>query len=395
MALKSSAWSRDGGGAGVRWVVYLDMDAFYASCELKRHPELRGRPFAVSADPRGGAGRGVVLSASYEARAKGLRSAMPVSVAFGLCPEYAWVAPDFAFYEANSREVMALLRARSAESRSFSIDEAAYPYEAPSPEMAGAEARELQGRVRSLCDLPCSIGVAPTLTVAKIASDKAKPGGVVVVAPDSVADFLAPLPVRAIPGVGQVTEAALHEAGARTIADLARFPIERLRRPLGGMAGSMQALARGVVREEPWPEEEGPRSIGAMSTFDRDSSDPNEVRQEVGRLAQSLGEGIARRGRTFRTVTVRVRWSDFQQLQRSKSLPQRTDSAEALQRIVLQLTDGLLEEEFSRARGNLSSLTDGSGPSAPSARRFGVRTVGVSVSDLAEASPGQRRLDEP
>jgi DNA polymerase IV (archaeal DinB-like DNA polymerase) len=378
----------------VRWAVYVDMDAFYASCELKRHPELRGVPFAVSADPRGGAGRGVVLSASYEARAKGLRSAMPVSQAFALCPEYRWVLPDFAFYEENSRQVMALLRARSADSRSFSIDEAAYPFESISPSEVEVEAREVQRQVREACALPCSIGVAPTLTLAKIASDRAKPGGVVVIAPDSVATFLAPLPVRAIPGIGRVTEAALEAAAVRTLADLARTPVERLRRPLGGMAGSLHDLARGVVHEEPWPEEEGPRSRGAMSTFDRDTSEPSDVLSELDRLSRSLSESLAKEGRMFRTVTVRIRRSDFQQLQRSRTLPQRTADPGTLSRTVRQLAESVLQEERSRSRATQRPLSEPGNARGNAVRRFGVRTVGISVSDLAPSLGAQRSLDD-
>lgn len=377
----------------MRWCVYLDMDAFYVSCELKRRPELRGRPVAVSADPKGGKGRGVVLSASYEARGFGLRSALPVSQAFALCPDYVWIPPDFSFYEENSRRVMGLLKARSPEARTFSIDEAAYPWEGGSPEAAEAEGRALQRQVRERSDLPCSIGIAPSLTLAKIASDRAKPGGVVVVAPERVASFLAPLPVRSVPGIGKVTEAALGDVGVTTLAELAAAPVERLRRALGGTAGTLRDLARGLVREEPWPEEEGPRSIGAMSTFDEDRSDPEEIREALRRLSGGLAESAARQGRWFRTVTVRVRLGDFRQWQRSRTLPQRTDSAEVLGRTAEQLAEQILGEVEARRRGRLGALSE-EGPPAPAlARGWRVRTLGVSVSDLSEAIPGQRRLD--
>ncbi len=377
----------------MRWVVYLDMDAFYVSCELKRHPELHGKVVAVSADPKGGKGRGVVLSASYEARALGLRSALPVSQAFALCPDYAWIPPDFPFYEENSREVMALLRERSAEARTFSIDEAAFRSEAPTPEAVEAEGRSLQREVRSRFDLPCSIGIGPTLTIAKIASDRAKPGGVVVVPPDSVQAFLAPLPVRSIPGIGKVTEAALAASGIRTIGEMAGAPIDRLRKALGGMAGAMHDLARGVVREEPWPEEEGPRSLGTMSTFDVDTSRVDEVRGELLRLCLSLSESVTKQGRWYRTVTVRLRASDFQQLQRSRTLPQRTASGELLARTATQLLDQLVGELEGRTHERHGSLSEpGVVPPSP-ARGWGVRTVGVSVSDLSEGSASQKRLD--
>ncbi|MDE1819802.1 MAG: DNA polymerase IV [Euryarchaeota archaeon] len=371
------------------------MDAFYVSCELKRRPELKGQPVAVSADPKGGKGRGVVLSASYEARKFGLRSALPVSQAYALCPSYIWVLPDFPFYEENSKDVMALLTARSPQARTFSIDEAAYPWEGGDPAGAEREGRELQKDVRERFDLPCSIGIGPSLTVAKIASDRAKPGGVVVVPPDSVRSFLASLPTRAIPGIGKVTEEELARVGVATIGQMAELPVERLRKALGAMAPGMSDLARGVVREEPWPDEEGPRSMGAMSTFDTDSSDPKEVREEVDRLARALAESVQRQGRRFRTVTLRVRRSDFQQLQRSRTLPQRTENTETLVRGALQLLDQVLSELAQDIRTPPPSLEEPppTGPPRSRPARWGIRTVGVSVADLAEGSPSQKSLD--
>lgn len=377
----------------MRWCIYLDMDAFYVSCELKRHPELRGKPVAVSADPRGGKGRGVVLSASYEARKFGLRSALPVSQAYALCPSYVWIRPDFSFYEENSRSVMALLKQRTAEARVFSIDEAAYPFEAATPHEVEVEGLALQREVRTQFDLPSSIGIGPTLTVAKIASDRAKPGGVVVVPPDSLRAFLAPLPVRSVPGIGQVTETALGSVGVRTMGDMAVTSVDRLRRALGGLAAPMHDLACGVVREEPWPEEEGPRSLGTMSTFDVDASEASDVREELHRLCGSLSESVAKQGRRFRTVTLRLRTSDFQQLQRSRTLPHRTESAEVLGRTATMLLDQLLGEMEERARARPGSLADPGAVPRAEARAWGIRTVGISVSDLDEGSASQRSLD--
>ncbi|HEV8050693.1 MAG TPA: DNA polymerase IV, partial [Thermoplasmata archaeon] len=186
----------------MRWVLYVDIDAYYVSCELRTRPELVGRAVIVGPDPHLGATRGVVLSASYEARAFGVRSAMPVGEAARRCPDAVWLPADFPKYGAMAEEVRTLLRGRFGDVVPLSIDEAAVSVDAADDEAAGAAALSAQTALREQLGLPASIGVATSRTVAKIASDRAKPGGVVVVRPGSVATFLAPLPIRAIPGVG-------------------------------------------------------------------------------------------------------------------------------------------------------------------------------------------------
>src|SRR5580692_10524917 len=197
----------------MRWVVYLDIDAYYVSCELRDRPDLVGRPVIVGPDPGLRPTRGVVLSASYEARKFGVRSAMPAREAARRCPEAVWIAADFPKYGRTAEEVRDLLRARFGEVVPLSIDEAAVGVDAADDGAAGAVAVAVQAEIRTTLGLPVSIGVATSRTVAKIASDRAKPGGVVVVRPESVATFLGPLPIRAVPGVGPKTEARLATYG--------------------------------------------------------------------------------------------------------------------------------------------------------------------------------------
>jgi DNA polymerase-4 len=357
----------------MRWIVYVDMDAFYLSCELTRHPELKGEPALVAHDPKGGKGRGVVLSASYEARALGFRSAMPVRQAWAQREKVSWVLPDFPFYEALSSKVMAHLKEHCPLARSFSIDEAAYPLEGENAKGAEAEARALQQEIRARFSLPCSIGVSTSLPVSKIASDKAKPGGVVVVPPEGVATFLAPLPVKMLPGVGPVTEKALKDAGILVVQDINRVPLATLARTVGSMAGYLKALAEGAPREEPWPDELPPRSMGTMMTFDEDVRDEPTILREVTHMGESLVRGLRERSRLYRTVTVRVRWEDMSSTQRSRTVPHHTDSVETLSSASQGIVRSILSSEERAGRG--------------------VRTLGLTVGDLRPADTAQRRLD--
>ncbi len=366
-------------------VVYVDMDAFYVSCELLRHPELKGRPVAVSADPRGGQGRGVVLSASYEARRYGLRSALPVSQAWALCPEAAYLRPDFSFYEETSRQVMALLRERSSLARAFSIDEAAYPTGFEGRAQAEREGRAVQAEILERFLLPCSVGIAPNLTLAKMASDRAKPGGVVVVLLEEVPEFLAPLPVRSVPGVGPVTERALLARQVRTIRELTLLSPRELKTLLGSSNPDIVRMARGESTESPWPEEEGPRSVGSMSTFDMDTEDADALSRELRSLATRVAEEVKRRGLRFRTVTLRVRYEDFSQVQRSQTLPRPTDAFDALCRV----GEGLLGELLRERRGSPAPL--GPAPVLRVPRR--IRTLSLTVQGLREVPAGERPLE--
>ncbi|HKS59764.1 MAG TPA: DNA polymerase IV, partial [Thermoplasmata archaeon] len=238
----------------MRWFVHVDMDAFYVSCELRERPELVGKAVAVGPDPHRGPTRGVVLSASYEARALGIRSAMPVGRAAELAPELIWIPPDFSKYVRSSSAIHDFL-SRNAEGVTMrSIDEASFPKESESADELRAWARQTQSALRSELGLPCSIGAAPFRIVAKIASDRAKPGGVVVVDPQGVAEFLAPLPVEAIPGVGPKTSEALQALGIRTIGEIGGRTGASLRRAFGGFGVELLALARGEPHE---PSSEG------------------------------------------------------------------------------------------------------------------------------------------
>jgi len=332
------------------WVLYVDLDAFYVSCELRDRPDLRGRPVLVGPPPADGPTRGVVLSASYEARPTGVRSAMPVGVAARLCPEAVWIPPDFAKYERVSREVRAVLRRHSPTVLPYSIDEAAVILRDVDVTTARRVAGEIQTELLESLELPSSIGVASSRPIAKIATDRAKPAGIKVVPADEAAAFLAPLPVRAIPGVGPKTEEVLHGLGILTIGDLAARKPSELARPLGSFGAELIALARGEPREEPEVSEE-PRSRSTDHTFAQDVDRWEEIESTVRSLSTDLAGALDRENLRYGTVGVAYRWADFTRSQRSRSLGAAREGPVPLEEAAVRLARELWEvERSSRGR---------------------------------------------
>ena len=327
-----------------QWILYVDMDAFYVNCELRRRPELRDRPVIVGHRPSTGPTRSVVLSASYEARAFGVHSAQPVGEAIRRCPDADWVPPDFLLYETVSQEVLRWLERRFALVTPHSIDEASVSISASNLEGADRTAREAQAQLHHELGLPSSWGVATSRLIAKIASDRAKPHGIVAVDPQGVAEFLAPLTVRAIPGVGPKTAATLRAIGIERIGDLAHRRASELREHLGPWATSLVAIARG----HPPPDAEepaGPRSRSTDRTFDVDRSDRAEIESEAERMARELADALAREGLGYSGVGVAVRWSDLDRTQRGRVLPGATTGPENLVVQSRRLLRELLHEE--------------------------------------------------
>jgi DNA polymerase-4 len=347
-------------------ILHIDMDAFYASVELRRRPELRGRPVIV-----GGTGsRGVVLSATYECRAYGVHSAMPMMRARQLCPAAIVIPPDFAAYQDASAGVMEVFRAVTPLVEPLSLDEAFL-------DVAGARRRLgrpaqigelIRARVQDEQDITCSVGVASTKFVAKLASARCKPDGLLVVPADDVVAFLHPLPVAALWGVGERTEEQLLRLGLRTVGDLARVPVCTLQRALGPAAGGhLATLAWGrddrvVVPHEP------DRSIGAEETFPTDVDDPAVIHRELLRLAERTAVRLRATGQVGRTVSIKVRFSDFTTLSRSRTLPSATDVGRTVYDTGRMLFDGL---GLQRAR---------------------LRLVGVRVEGLTPAAGVPRQL---
>jgi DNA polymerase IV len=319
-------------------VLHVDMDAFYASVEVRDRPELAGKPVIVGAT----ASRGVVLSATYEARAFGVRSAMPVTRARRLCPQAIFVPPRHGAYAAASKEIMAIFREVTPEVEPLSLDEAFLDVGGAIRRLGppAAIAAQVRASVRGQQSLTCSVGVATCKFVAKLASAACKPDGMCIVPEGRVLEFLHPLPVAALWGVGEQTGQALARLGLRTVGDIANTPLGTLQRELGAAAGSHLAAlawgqdARPVLSRVP------DKSIGAEETFPADVDDPSEIRRELLRLSGRTARGLRAGGSAARTVVVKLRLADFKTITRSRTLPAPTDVARKIYDTACELYAG-------------------------------------------------------
>jgi DNA polymerase-4 len=351
-----------------RVVLHVDMDAFYAAVEQRDRPELRGRPVVVGADPRG---RGVVAAASYEARRFGIHSAMPIGRAYRLCPTAAFLRVDMEKYARESERIMAILAAFTPLVEPLSLDEAFLDVGASQAlHGSGVEiARKIRARIRSDVGLTASAGVAPNKFLAKIASDLEKPDGLVEVRLGGEAVFLRDLPLRRLWGVGPSAERELAGMGIRVIGDLVRLGRSRLEARLGASGVHLWELAQGIDDRPvvPWHD---PKSIGAEETFDRDTRDVARIRATLLGQADRVATELRAVGLRGRTVTLKLRFSDFRTLTR-----RATDEAPT--------SDG--GEIFRRAWLAFSRIP----------RSQAVRLVGLSASGLVAANdPRQLPLFE-
>jgi DNA polymerase-4 len=340
-------------------VAHLDLDAFFAAVEELEDPTLVTKPLVVGGDPHG---RGVVATANYVARGFGIRSAMSAAEALRRCPHAVFVRPRHTLYRDYSREVWSTIREIVPTVEQVGIDEGYLDLGevAPSFEDARALAEAVQAVVRTRTRLSCSLGVASSKVVAKIASDRRKPGGITAVRPGTEARFLAPFPIRLLPGVGPRAEERLVRAGVETIGALAALSDNELRPLLSGKVGrDLRDRARGI---DPRRLEVSVEriSISNEETFERDIGDPERLHDELRRMAVGLAEHLEKRGQVARTVTTKVRYPDFSIRTRSTSLPVGTADAHRIGELACSLLD--------------RALRDRPGP---------LRLVGVGVSGLA------------
>ncbi len=342
----------------MRWVLYVDMDAFYVSCELRDRPELVGLPVIVGPDPSLGPTRGVVLSASYEARRFGVHSAQPALQAARLCPIARWVPADFPKYERTSQEVLRRLERFAKDVRPMSIDEAALSLETTDATEVERVAHAIQDDLRTALRLPATVGAAPSRLVAKIVTDQAKPAGVRVVPAGAVPAFLAPLPVRAVPGIGPKTEERLREAGLERVGQFAEVPLSLLTRTLGSFSRELRRLARGEY-EDPPDTATGPRSRSTEETFAEDLLTLEPLEEALGRLSRSLAELLTKERLRYQTVTVALRWADFSRVQRSRTLPAAREGPGDLEGTALRLLRELWSAEQSGRRRAVRMLAVG------------------------------------
>ncbi|MFQ5825840.1 MAG: DNA polymerase IV [Dehalococcoidia bacterium] len=355
-----------------RRLLHIDLDAFFVSVEQALSPALRGRPVAVGGDPRG---RGVVASASYEARKYGLRSGMPLATARRLCPQAIFLEGRFHHYRAASERFFRILADFTPFVEPVGIDEAflditGFESLHGSP---GRMALGMKQRIKNELRLPASVGIAATKVVAKIASDMAKPDGLVEVAAGEEGDFLAPLPLSRLPGVGPRTERVLRGLGIATIGQLAALPPALPRRLLGAMGWLIHDHARGIdpSRVEP---PAAAKSISRSTTFAQDTLDRGFVEATLRYLSEKVGAQLRGQGRQARGVVLKLRYSDFETVHRQRRLARASDSDQVIFEAGLALLERLLSQRLKL-----------------------VRLVGIGVFDLGEGrqlsllpSPGER-----
>lgn len=353
-----------------RVVFHVDLDAFYASVELRDNPSLRGKPLVVSADPERGKGRGVVVACSYEARKYGLRSGMPISRAYRLCPTAVYIRPDFGKYIEVSKHIMDVFRQRADKFEQVGIDEAFLDVSSRAGEVNQAKELALQIKkdLRQSQGLTCSIGIAENKSCAKIASDLMKPDGLTYVPRGRVAEFLAPLAVSVIPGVGKKTRAFLLDRGIETISQLQVLPGKQLVKWFGKngvwLWGVIQGKEAIEVRERPIP-----RSLNVEKTFKKDVSNFGVIYAQAETLSDELIRRVRKLNLQFKTVGVKIRFAGFETHTTEKSFTDYSESGELL----TSTTRSLLKTFESNARN--------------------VRLVGVRVSNLRREESKTSKID--
>jgi len=350
---------------GAATILHVDMDAFYASVAERDDPSLRGKAVVV-----GAGARGVVLSANYAARKYGIRAAMPVGRAKRMAPHAVFVTPDHQRYSEVSAKVMEIFDSFTPLVEPISLDEAFLDVTGARKLLGtGREiAVEIRRKVEASEGITCSVGIAPSKFIAKLASGHCKPNGILEIPADRILNFLHPLPVNVIWGVGPKTAETLERLGLRTVADIANLPRATLIRALGQASGaSLYELAWGRDYRDVTPNEPD-KSISAAETFAQDIDDPEEILREFLRLTEKAAARLRENGYYAKTISIKVRFADFSTISRSKTLPLPIDSTHDIYEIAKSL---YLALNLDRAR---------------------LRLVGISLDNLSEAAPEQLLL---
>jgi DNA polymerase-4 len=340
----------------VRKIIHVDMDAFYASVEQRDNPDLRGKPVAVGH----GARRGVVAAASYEARQFGVRSALPSVTALRKCPELVFVPPRFDVYRAVSRQIHAIFAEFTELIEPLALDEAYLDVTANKAglETAWQTARAIRARILEETGLTASAGVSYNKFLAKLASGQRKPNGQFAIQPHEGEAFVEALPVAKFHGVGPATAEKMHKLGIETGADLKTWSLQDLQARFGRSGGWYYAIARGEDHRAVNPNRER-KSSGSETTFEADLTDPSQIEAGVMAMADDVWASCEKSGGRGRTVTVKIKWADFQQFTRSQSFPTAISSHGALREASL----GLIRSVFPPPKG--------------------IRLVGVTLSNFA------------
>jgi len=354
---------------GNRFILHVDMDSFYASAEVQRNPALADKPVIVGADPTEGKGRGVVVACNYVARDYGVRSAMPISRAWALCPGAVYVRPDFDYYDSLSAKVMGIVRRFADKFEQVSIDEAFLDVsdQVKTPAAALSLVERLRHELKEKTGLACSVGIAENKSAAKIATDINKPDRVTLIPRGRTKEFLAPLPIGRITGVGRKTELLLQSLGITTIGDLQKGDEVQLGRSLGKAARWLVQVANGVEREE--IREQPSRSLSTERTLEEDTTDWDVIEQMVGAMAEELASRAVDARLSFKSVGIKIRFRGFETHTRETRLVASTQDKGVIRREAL-----LLLSRFSSGKKK-------------------VRLVGVRISGLRMMSTKQASIE--
>ena len=333
-------------------IFHIDVDSFFASVEVRERPTLKGLPVVVGSDPKGGSGRGVVSTCSYEARKYGIHSAMPISQAYRLCPDAVFLPVNMKLYGGVSANVMEIFKGFAEKFQQVSVDEA---YLLPGPEVRNFEeaaiyALRIKDEVQRQERITCSVGVGPNKLISKIASGYQKPDGLTIVRPEGARAFLFPLKVSKIPGIGNKTTEALKEMGITEIEELANCNVQLLSERFGKMGLQMKQMANGLDFEEV-RERESVNSISRHLTFEEDTKDPGIIEGALVMLAESVHSSLLKHRFLFKTVTLIVRFEDFSTYTRSKTGSIWTSDIFVIKRTVMQLLSEFIGRQKFRLVG--------------------------------------------
>lgn len=354
-----------------RTIVHVDMDAFFTSVEVRDNPSLKGKPIVVGADPKNGEARGVVSAASYEARKFGVKSAQPVSTAYKLCPEAIFLPHRFARYMEASNEIIRVLSGFSDTLLRMSIDEAVLDC-SHLGDIFGTWSKlglAVKNQVREKTHLSCTIGIATGRTLAKMATEIQKPDGLTLVHPGKESEFLAPLAVEAIPGIGPKAKQSLNRLGFRKIADLQKAELSLLTQTLGKWGEKLFYLVQGNDDDTIILEHER-KSFGEERTFETDLSTLEDAQNALRTIAEELATHMRHKNISGRTVTVKIRFADFHTITRSQTYPMPIRSAPILEEVALQI--------FNRNVDTATASTEK------------IRLLGIQLSHLYTAQVGEQ-----
>lgn len=355
-------------GTAVRKIIHIDMDAFYASVEQRDNEAYRGLPLVVGGLPEGRGG--VVAAASYEARKYGIRSAMPSKRAVQLCPDVIFVRPRFAVYKEVSGRIREIFRRHTDLIEPLSLDEAYLDVTEDKQGIGSAIAiaKNIKQAIKDELQLTASAGVSVNKFVAKIASDLNKPDGLAFIGPSHIEEFMEQLVVEKFYGVGKVTADKMKSMGLHTGADLKRLSEDELVQHFGKAGRFYYRIVRGIDERPVQPDRET-KSVGAEDTFAYDLTEQGEMNTELDKIAVVVGDRLQRHGLKGKTITLKIKYSDFRQITRSRSYPEAVDDTEVIATVAKQLLQG-------------TELTN-----------VKIRLLGITVANFKEAKPQNRRSD--